>query len=83
MIWILRHFFTTITILFAVSLPLHAAEKLTLDPQHSYVLWKINHLGFSSQSGKWYVNGFVTLDKDKPQNSKVEATIGMVLSQKF
>lgn len=73
----LRHFFLTITILFAVSMPLYAAEKFTLDPQHSYVLWKINHFGFSSQSGKWFVNGFVTLDKDNPQNSKVEATINV------
>lgn len=55
--------------------PLHAAEKWTLDNQHSYVLWRIKHLGFSTQSGKWYVNGFVILDKEKPQNSKVEATI--------
>ncbi|KTD36139.1 polyprenyl-pyrophosphate binding protein [Legionella nautarum] len=55
---------------------LHAAvETLTLDPQHSYVLWEIEHLGFSTQVGKWYVTGTVTLDQDQPQNSKVEATI--------
>jgi polyisoprenoid-binding protein YceI len=61
----------------STSLPLQAAEKLTLDDQHSYVLWRIKHLGFSTQSGKWYVTGFVILDKDKPQNSKVEATINI------
>ena len=52
-----------------------AAETLKLDPEHSYILWQIKHLGFSTQAGKWYVNGTVTLDKDKPENSKVNATI--------
>ncbi|MFI4918952.1 MAG: YceI family protein [Legionellales bacterium] len=60
-----------------INVPVHAAEKLILDEQHSYVLWKIGHLGFSIQSGKWYVNGFVILDKEKPQNSKVEVSIDL------
>lgn len=65
-------------IISTASLPLYAAEKFNLDPQHSYVQWHIKHLGFSIQSGKWYVkNGYVILDKDNPQNSKVEATIDM------
>lgn len=61
----------------AISLPLQAAEKLTLDENHSYVLWHINHLGFSTQAGKWYVKGFVTLDKEEPKNSKVDVSIDM------
>lgn len=52
-----------------------AAETLIIDNQHSYVLWQIEHLGFSTQAGKWYVNGTLILDKDKPENSKVDATI--------
>lgn len=52
-----------------------AAEKFNIDNQHSYVLWKIDHLGFSKQVGKWYVNGFVILDKEHPDLSKVQATI--------
>ncbi|ARH00333.1 hypothetical protein B6V88_07810 [Legionella micdadei] len=57
---------------------LHAEpETLTLDPQHSYVLWRIEHLGFSTQAGKWYVNGTLTLDKENPQNSKVNVTINL------
>lgn len=52
-----------------------APETLILDNQHTYVLWSIEHLGFSTQAGKWYVNGEVTLDKDNPKNSKVNATI--------
>jgi polyisoprenoid-binding protein YceI len=61
----------------AFSLPLQAAEKLTLDENHSYVLWHINHLGFSTQAGKWYVKGFVTLDKEEPKNSKVDVNIDL------
>ena len=52
-----------------------AADNYTLDPQHTYVLWHINHLGFSTQTGKWYANGTLTLDKKNPQNDKVSATI--------
>ncbi len=50
-------------------------EKFTIDPNHSYVLWQLQHLGFSNQSGKWYAQGSLLLDKDTPTNSKVEAQI--------
>lgn len=53
------------------------AETFVLDNQHSYVLWTIKHLGFSKQTGKWYVNGQVVLDKENPQKSSVNATIKM------
>lgn len=54
---------------------LYAAEKWTLDEHHTYVLWRIKHLGFSTQAGKWYAKGFVFLNKENPNKSKVEATI--------
>jgi polyisoprenoid-binding protein YceI len=47
----------------------------TLDNNHTYVFWKIKHLGFSTQAGKWYANGQLILDKDHPDQSKVNATI--------
>src|SRR5580658_5645730 len=51
-------------------------ETYTLDPQHTYVLWHINHFGFSNPSGKWLVaEGTVKLDQAKPQNSSVNAVI--------
>lgn len=62
-------------VLVSTSFPGYAAEKYMLDDQHTYVLWHINHLGFSTQVGKWYAKGFVFLDKEQPKNSKVEATI--------
>lgn len=52
-----------------------ATETYTIDPQHSYVLWHINHFGFSNPSGKWMVHGTLELDKSKPQQSKVDVTI--------
>ena len=55
----------------------NAAQKFILDEQHTSVLWHIKHLGFSSQSGKWYAKGFMSLDKDSPKNSKVEATVNV------
>lgn len=53
----------------------NASETLKLDQSHTYVLWHINHFNFSSQTGKWYATGTLLLDKDKPENSKVSATI--------
>lgn len=70
----LNFIITVITLLF-FSYTAHAADTFTLDPQHTYVLWHIKHLGFSSQAGKWYASGTLVLDKDSPQNSKVNATI--------
>ena len=72
----------TVTWIFLLSLALApitqaiaALEIFTIDPQHSYVLWHINHFGFSNPSGKWMVHGTLDLDKSQPQNSKVDVTI--------
>lgn len=64
-------------ILSCLSAITYAAETYTIDPEHSYVLWQINHLGFSTQAGKWYASGTLVLDKEKPQNSKVDVTINV------
>ncbi len=47
----------------------------TLDPAHSFVQFSISHFDFSHPSGKWFANGTLVLDKDKPQNDKVNVTI--------
>lgn len=76
MIGNLVRFFMAFLLILPASFSLHAAaETLTLDPQHTYILWQIKHLGFSTQAGKWYAYGTVTLDQEKPENSKVNATI--------
>lgn len=52
-----------------------AQETYIFDPIHSFVVYHINHFGFSNSSGKWSFNGNVVLDTVKPQNSKVNITI--------
>lgn len=62
-------------LLLPLTQALAAMETYIIDSQNSYVLWHINHFGFSNPSGKWMVQGKLELDKAKPQNSKVNATI--------
>lgn len=66
-----------IAILFFFTSTVYAAsETYQIDPSHSYVLWHISHFDFSHPSGKWMVSkGTIVIDKDKPQNSKVDVTI--------
>lgn len=62
-------------ILMIFSFNIFASEIFTIDPEHSYVIWYIKHFNFSTQTGKWYVQGTLEMDKDKPQDSKVNVTI--------
>lgn len=69
------NFFIFCMVFLFISTSIQAAETFNLDPQHTYVLWRIKHLGFSTQAGKWYASGALVLDKEKPENSKVNVTI--------
>jgi polyisoprenoid-binding protein YceI len=51
------------------------AQTYIIDSSHSYVLWHINHFGFSNPSGKWMVQGTLVLDEKSPENAKVNITI--------
>ncbi|KTD78826.1 YceI family protein [Legionella waltersii] len=67
--------------LLALSNSNAAPETYTLDPNHSYVQWNIKHFDFSTQTGKWWAEGTLILDKDNPEKSSVEASVkitGMV-----
>lgn len=64
-----------LSLLFFSSIALATPETYRIDPNHSYVLFHISHFDFSQQTGKWYVNGTLTLDKDKPENDKVDVII--------
>lgn len=64
-------------LLFPLTFSAYAADKYILDPTHSYVMWHINHLGFSTQTGKWMVDGTLLLDEKTPTKSKVDVTIQM------
>jgi len=68
--------FLIISLSFFFACIANAADTYTIDPNHSYVLWHISHFDFSHPSGKWMVaEGTLNLDKDKPQNSKVNILI--------
>lgn len=73
----LSRFFILVAALLIFASEVSAAETFKIDPMHSFVLWHISHFGFSNPSGKWRVNGTLELDKDKPQNSKVNVTINV------
>lgn len=74
----LSAFLIKLLVIFPMSCSLYAApETWTLDPTHSYVLWKIGHLGFSTQAGKFYVTGTVILDDAHPDNSRVDARVNI------
>src|SRR5579864_748698 len=65
-----------ISLSFLFSCVASAADTYTFDPNHSFLLWHISHFDFSHPSGKWMVaEGTLSLDKDKPQNSKVSVII--------
>lgn len=72
-----HHFLASIVSAFAVitAPATFAADKYTLDPEHSYVSFKISHFGFSSPSGKWFANGSLILDQENPQNSSAKIII--------
>lgn len=74
---------TTAALLFAASGAHAAPEQYTLDPYHTNITWKANHVGFSNPSGKFAeASGQFTLDEAKPENSSVTVTIkpGSVLT---
>lgn len=65
-------------LLCTLALPAKAStEDYTFDAAHTYVLWHVNHFGFSDLSGKWMANGQIAFDEKTPQNSKVNVTIAM------
>jgi polyisoprenoid-binding protein YceI len=75
--WNLTGLLMAAAIAFLPLKALAAPETYTIDPSHSYVLWTINHFGFSNPSGKWFTEGTIVLDQAKPENSKVNITIQM------
>ncbi len=61
---------------FVTPLSAHAADTYTLDPSHTTVIWKANHVQFSNPNGLLpMVEGTITLDEAAPANSKVDVTV--------
>ena len=75
---IFAHGMSLFIALFTFSTVLYAEpETFTLDNNHTYVLWSIKHLGFSTQIGEWYATGQLVLNKDHPDQSKVDVSINL------
>ena len=52
------------------------AEDYNLDPRHSFVTFKIVHLGFSLMQGRFNdVKGSFSIDPDNPANAKLDVTV--------
>ncbi|MBK5912034.1 hypothetical protein CCR85_11095 [Rhodothalassium salexigens] len=50
--------------------------RLTLDPAHTHILFKVNHLGLSNTVGQFdRFEGTVVLDPEAPEDSSVSVTI--------
>ncbi len=69
------YFLTFLFFIIACVTSYASEEKYTIDPQHSFVVWRVDHLGFSTQTGKWPANGFIWLDNTDPSKSKVDVTV--------
>lgn len=57
------------------SLASFSAEMYKFDPNHTLVIWSVNHFGFSEVSGKFLAEGTLQYDENNPQNSKLDISI--------
>jgi len=59
-----------------IAVPVNAAESYTIDPNHTWPMFEVNHLGFSTQRGRFNVtSGKITLDTAAKKGG-VDMTIG-------
>ena len=57
------------------AMPAYAAESYTIDPTHTWPVFEVNHLGFSTQRGRFNkTSGKITLDTAAKKGS-VDLTI--------
>jgi len=55
--------FAAVLIAAALSLPAYAADSYTIDTRHTFPVFEVNHLGFSTQRGRFNkVSGIIVLD---------------------
>lgn len=65
----------TALLLGAATLPAFAADSYTIDPRHTYPVFEVDHLGFSTQRGRFdKTTGKITLDREAKQGS-IDVTI--------
>jgi len=70
-----KHLTSIIAIAALLSAPAHAADSYTIDPTHTWPVFEVNHLGFSTQRGRFNKSsGKVTIDSAAKKGS-VELSI--------
>lgn len=63
------------TVAALLTAPVYAADSYTIDPNHTWPVFEVNHLGFSTQRGRFNKSsGKITLDMPAKKGS-VELTI--------
>lgn len=56
--------------------PSHAADTYSFDPEHTDIVFFVNHLGYSDTIGRFNdAEGTITLDEESLDNSAIEVTI--------
>lgn len=71
----MKKLFASFALATAVAAPAFAADTYTIDPNHTFPVFEVNHLGFSTQRGRFNkTTGTVVLDAAAKKGS-VELTI--------
>ncbi|HEU0189001.1 MAG TPA: YceI family protein [Gallionella sp.] len=66
----------TIVLVGVIAVPAYAAESYTIDHTHTWPMFEVNHLGFSTQRGRFNnTSGKITLDT-AAQKGSVDLVIG-------
>lgn len=72
----MKKLFLTTLLATSMAFPAFAADNYTIDPDHTSVLLKANHIGFSNVYLMVKdVQGEFSFDKEHPENSSVEVTM--------
>jgi len=67
--------FAVVLVLILASHTVQGANY-TLDPTHSFVEWRVQHLGYSWLYGRFNdISGTMTWDAERPENSRINVTI--------
>ncbi|MFA7267848.1 MAG: YceI family protein [Sterolibacterium sp.] len=65
----------TLALAAVLATPAHAADKYTVDPGHTFPSFEINHLGFSTQRGRFDKNSGKIVVDTAAKSGSVELTV--------
>lgn len=71
----MKKFITAVVLVTSVSVSAYAVDTYSIDPNHTFPVFEVNHLGFSTQHGRFdKTSGTITLDMAAKKGS-VDLTI--------